>query len=58
MVLTAIGAANLLIGMANCLNSASSIGWVNLLCATLLMYALGRIHEKSEQLKQERTLRE
>lgn len=57
-VLTAIGAANLLIGMANCLNSASSIGWVNLLCATLLMYALGRIHEKSEQLKRERTLRE
>ena len=57
-VLTAIGAANLLIGMANSLNSSVHLGWVNLLCATLLMYALGRIHEKTEQLKQERTLRE
>lgn len=57
-VLTAIGAANLVIGMANSLNTAMNIGWINLLCATLLMYALGRINEKTAQLKQERMLRE
>lgn len=57
-VLSAIGAANLVIGMANSLNPAIHFGWINLLCATLLMYALGRIHEKSEHLKRERMLRE
>ena len=34
------------------------IGWLNLLCATVLMYALGRIHGKKEALEQARALRE
>ena len=32
--------------------------WVNLICATLLMYALGRIHGKKEALERERMLHE
>lgn len=35
-----------------------SIGWVNLLCAALLMYALGRIHGKKESLQAKRLLLE
>jgi hypothetical protein len=31
---------------------------VNLLCATLLMYGLGRIHGKKEALEKERELHE
>jgi hypothetical protein len=34
------------------------IGWLNLLCATLLMYGLGRIHGKKEELEKDRLLRE
>ncbi len=56
-VLTAIGAANLLIGLVNTFNP-SRLGWINLLCATLLMYALGRIHGKKEALERERLLHE
>ncbi|MBE6117440.1 MAG: DUF2812 domain-containing protein [Erysipelotrichaceae bacterium] len=52
-----IGIANLLIGVANSINR-QSIGWINLLCATLLMYGLGRIRGKQEALERERTLRE
>lgn len=54
----AIGMANLGIGLANSFNHIINIGWVNLLCATLLMYALGRIHGKKEYLEKERTYRE
>ena len=56
--LSAIGFANLAIGIANSLNSDVSIGWINLLCATLLMYGLGRIHEKKETLERSRMLQE
>ena len=57
-VLLAIGGANLLIGLVNSFNSISRFGWANLLCATLLMYALGRIHGKKESLEKDRELHE
>ena len=56
-VLSIIGGANLLIGIMNTFNP-SHAGWINLLCATLLMYALGRIHGKKEALEKERLLHE
>ena len=56
-MLTAVGGANLVIGIANAF-SPSRLGWVNLLCATLLMYALGRIHGKKEALEKDRLLHE
>ncbi len=56
-MLTALGGMNLLIGIMNSFSPAR-IGWINLLCATLLMYALGRIHGKKEALERERRLRE
>lgn len=56
-MLTVVGINNLLSGF-----SVSMIvphwGWINLVCATLLMYALGRIHGKAEALQRERALRE
>jgi len=55
-MLTAVGFANLAIGLVN--SMSTSFGWVNLLCATLLMYALGRIHGKIEALEKERLFRE
>ena len=48
---------NLLIGLVNTF-SPGRFGWVNLICATLLMYALGRIHGKKEALEKERLLHE
>ncbi len=56
-VLAVIGGANLLIGIANTFSPAR-LGWVNLLAATLLMYALGRIHGKKEALEKDRLLHE
>lgn len=56
-MLALIGGANLLLGVANSMN-ASHFGWINLLCATLLMYALGRIHGKKEELEKDRVLHE
>ncbi len=56
-MLAAIGSANLVIGIANSV-SPSRLGWVNLLCATVLMYGLGRIHGKKEDLERERLLHE
>ena len=56
-VLTMVGGANLLIGFANNFSPAR-LGWVNLLAATLMMYALGRIHGKKEALEKERLLHE
>lgn len=52
-----VGLANLLIGALNAVNGAP-IGVVNLVLATLLMYGLGRIQGKQEQLEQERVLHE
>lgn len=49
--LACIGGANLLIGLA-----VSS--WVNLLCAALLAYGLGRFHGKLEAMQRERAIRE
>ena len=51
-----VGIANLVIGLANSLNPVADFGWVNLLCATLLMYALGRIEGKKEAMEQDRLL--
>ncbi len=56
-MLSIIGGCNLLIGVMNSFNIVHS-GWINLLCATLLMYALGRIHGKKDELEKERELRE
>jgi len=52
-----IGMGNLLIGIGNSI-SAAHTGWINLLCATLLMYGLGRIRGMKESLKLERELHE
>ena len=57
-MLAAIGAANLIIGVANSFNPSLRLGWINLLCATLLMYCLGRILGKKEALERERELHE
>lgn len=56
-MLSVIGIANLIIGLVNSFNYIN-IGWVNLLCATLLMYGLGRIHGKKEALVKVRALQE
>jgi hypothetical protein len=56
-MLSVVGGANLLIGFVNTFSPAR-LGWVNLLCATLLMYALGRIHGKKDALEEERILHE
>ena len=53
-----LGIANLVIGLANSLNPVIDFGWLNLLCATLLMYALGRIEGKKEALEKDRLLLE
>ena len=53
-MLAIIGGANLIIGLFN----TSRIGWLNLIVATVLMYALGRIHGKKEALTRERQLHE
>jgi len=54
-VLAVVGAANVFIGLLNVRNGFS---WLNLLCATFLMYCLGRIHGKREALEKERLLHE
>ncbi len=56
-MLAVIGAMNILIGLMNSVNRVG-IGWINLLCGCLLMYALGRIHGKIEALNRERLLHE
>ena len=56
-LLSIVGAANVCIGLCNLLGP-SYMGWINLLCATLLMYCLGRIHGKKEALEKERQLHE
>lgn len=49
--------ANLIFGVTNSLNQFQ-YGWLNLLCAALLSYALGRIHSMKAALEKERSLRE
>lgn len=53
-----LGGANIVMGMSNILNPVIHIGWINLLAATFVMYALGRIHGKKEALERERMLHE
>lgn len=55
-MLSAIGFANILIGIAN--STHGSLGIINLLCGCVLMYGLGRIHGKKEDLEKERNLHE
>ena len=57
-MLRGAGVANLLIGVVNTLNIAHPVTMVNLLLATLLMYALGRIEGKKEALEKDRLLLE
>lgn len=57
-MLSIIGMVNLFLGVINSVNPGAKLGWINLLCATLLMYALGRIHGKKESLEKERIVRE
>ena len=56
-MLAIIGGANLIIGIANTFSPAR-LGWINLLCATLLMYGLGRITGKRDEMEKERQIRE
>ena len=56
-MLALLSIANLLLGITNSMN-ASSWGWINLVCASLLTYALGRIHGKKETLEEKRRLME
>jgi Protein of unknown function (DUF2812). len=48
------GCLNLGIGLINTLNG--HLGWINLLCAGLLAYALGRINGKEDELKKQKEL--
>lgn len=57
-MLKAVGFANLAIGLGNSVNPYVPLGWVNLLLATLLMYALGRLEGKKEALEKDRLLME
>lgn len=47
-----IGGANVIIGLT------TSFGYINLLCAVLAAYGLGRVHGKKEALERERRIRE
>ena len=56
-MLSIVCGMNLAIGVINVFNPAR-VGWINLLCATLLTYCLGRIHGKKEALEKDRLLHE
>lgn len=56
-MLAIIGGLNLFIGLLNSFQG-TPVGWLNLVCATVLMYGLGRIHGKKESLEFDRQLRE
>ncbi len=56
-MLAAVGILNLGIGVMNTLN-VRGLGIVNLLLGTVLMYGLGRLHGKKEELEKERSLHE
>ncbi len=53
-----IAILNLVIGVINSFHTPGSLGWVNLVLASLLTYGLGRIHGKKEALEKERRFRE
>ena len=56
-MLAIIGSANLIIGLINSINIIYG-SWINLVCATVLMYGLGRIQGKKEALEKVRILQE
>lgn len=56
-MLMIIGVMNIIIGIINTL-TPTHMGFINLLCAVMLMYGLGRIHGKIEALREERRLHE
>ena len=56
-MLAVIGGLNLVCAVMNAMNG-TWVGVLNTACATLLMYALGRIHGKKESLQQARQLYE
>lgn len=56
-ILSVFGFANLAIGIGNSMNGFR-YGWINVACATVLMYALGRIQGKKEALQRERMVHE
>ena len=56
--LLAISMANLAIGLVDIFNPGTNLGWLNLLCAALLTYGLGRIHGKREALEARHLLME
>lgn len=57
-VLRGVTLANLIIGVCNSINPMLHVGWVNLLCATLTAYGLGRIQGKADELRKARELQE
>lgn len=54
--LLGLGCVNLIYGLAITFYPNLNLGWVNLLCAGGLMYALGRIHGKMESMKRDALL--
>ena len=57
-LLLIITVINVGVGVMNSYNPFVHLGWINLLCAALLTYGLGRIHGKKEALEKERRFRE
>lgn len=56
-LLSCAGLGNIVIGINNSF-STIPLGFINLLCGCLLMYGLGRIHSKEDELKKARRLHE
>ena len=57
-VLIGLGFANVAVSFACGVNSADIAGRINLLCACVIFYGLGRVHGKKEALERERRIRE
>ncbi len=53
-----LGIANIVIGVGNTLALRNAIPLINLLCGCLVMYGLGRIDGKADELKNERDIHE
>ncbi len=57
-VLIGLGFANVAGSFACGVNSAAIVGRINLLCACVIFYGLGRMHGKKEALERESRIRE
>ena len=57
-LLKLIGFANILIGAANIISFRNALPLINLLLGCILMYGLGRIDGKADELKNERDIHE